>query len=138
MANAYKDVTKAELAVLKNLWKRKSATMKELAYLLYDDGASSDIATVQKLISRLEKKGYVFRNNKVWPQQFHAAIAREDLIMQRLQATAVELCDGTMPTLLTHLVRLARPNVGQRSRLRKLLNELESERVYKDAPPRSQ
>ena len=34
------------------------------------------------------------RNREKWPHQFRATIEREQLISQRLQATAEELCDG--------------------------------------------
>jgi predicted transcriptional regulator len=47
------------------------------------------------------------------------------LVGQRLQATADELRNGAMGTLLTHLVRSQRLGSRERQRLRKLLDEME-------------
>lgn len=125
MVKPSKDVTSAELAILEQLWKHGSLAAKTLSQSLYGASTSSDIATVQKLLSRLEAKGCVARDREAWPHLFSATIAREELITQRLQATADELCDGTMSTLLTHLVRSKKITARQRQRLREMLDELE-------------
>ena len=127
MVKTPKDVTAAELAILEKLWEHESASVKDLSKWLYGAETASDIATVQKLLARLEKKGCVVRNRDEWPHQFQAAIARNELISQRLQATADELCDGTMSTLLTHLVSSKNFSSRQRIRLKKLLDEMDSE-----------
>ncbi len=125
MVKASKDVTAAELAILEQLWQHGSLTLKQLSRSLYGAETASDIATVQKLISRLEAKGCVSRDREQWPHLFQAIIARNELITQRLQATADELCDGTMSTLLTHLVRSKKFSAKQRQNLRDLLDEME-------------
>lgn len=126
MVSQSKDVTAAELAIMEQLWKHESAAVKELSQRLYGASTPSDIATVQKLLARLEGKGYVIRNRDTWPHLFTASLAREDLISQRLQTTADELCDGTMNTLLTHLVKADQLSARDRKRLRKLLDDLDS------------
>ncbi len=125
MVKPTRDVTAAELAILEQLWQREQATLKQLSKSLYGSETPSDIATVQKLISRLEAKSCVGRDRECWPHQFHAIVDRENLISHRLQATANELCDGTMSTLLTHLVKSAKFNSRQRKSLRKLLDDLD-------------
>ena len=127
MVKPPKDVTAAELAILEQLWQHESATVKQLSQWLYGASTASDIATVQKLLARLETKEFVTRNRDEWPHQFRATIERDELISQRLQATADELCDGTMSALLTHLVRSKNFSARQRLRLRKLLDEAETE-----------
>lgn len=127
MVKPPKDVTAAELAILEQLWDRESASVKELSQCLYGAATPSDIATVQKLLARLEAKEFVTRNRDEWPHQFRAIIIREDLISNRLQATADELCDGTMSTLLTHLVQSQQFSSRQRQRLRKLLDDMDSD-----------
>ena len=122
---ATRDVTTAELAILEELWVCKRSTIKDLAQKLYGASTASDIATVQKLLGRLEAKKCVGRDRDQWPQLFFATIAREELIGERLQATADELCEGAMGTLLTHLVQSQQLNPRERQRLRKLLDELD-------------
>lgn len=127
MAKRSKDVTAAELAILEQLWQHEQATVKDLSLWLYGASTASDIATVQKLLVRLEAKDCVKRDRGRWPHQFHATIDREQLISERLQATADELCDGTISSLLTHLVKSKRITARQRQNLRKLLDEMGSE-----------
>lgn len=119
------DVTAAELAILEKLWEHGSASVKELSQWLYGAETPSDIATVQKLLARLEAKHCVARDRECWPHQFNAIIAREDLISQRLQATADELSDGKLTSLLTHLVQSKKFTAKQRKRLRDLLDDMD-------------
>lgn len=127
MVKPSKDVTSAELAILEQLWKHGSATAKDLSLWLYGATTPSDIGTVQKLLSRLEAKDCVRRDRDQYPHQFEAAIDREGLISNRLQATADELCSGTLSTLATHLVRSKRFTPKQRESLRKLLDDMSGE-----------
>ena len=123
-----RDATTAELAILEELWLCEKSTVKDLAQKLYGASTASDIATVQKLLGRLEAKQCVGRDREQWPQLFFATIAREELIGERLQATADELCEGAMGTLLTHLVQSKQLNSRERQRLRKLLDELDEKK----------
>ena len=56
MVKPPKDVTAAELAILEQLWNHESAAVKDLSGWLYGASTPSDIATVQKLLARLEGK----------------------------------------------------------------------------------
>lgn len=128
MVRRPKDVTTAELAILEQLWDVESTTVAQLAQQLYGASTPSEIATVQKLLVRLEGKGWVARDRDQWPHQFQAAMNREELISQRLQTTADELCDGTINGLLTHLINSRDFKSKDRRRLRKLLDELDGEK----------
>ena len=121
------DVTDAELAILQVLWDRGQATVRELTEQLYSEYSSSQHATVQKLLERLEAKNCVTRNRDVWPHRFAAEIDRGDLINRKLQQTADKLCDGSIQPLLTHLVKGARLSAQQRQSLRTLLDELDKD-----------
>lgn len=131
MARPAKDVTETELSLLQILWDRGSATARELAEGIYPDYSSSQHASVQKLLERLEAKGCVRRNRGLWPHRFEAAIAREDLIGRRLQTTADALCDGEMQPLLTHLVREGKLSAEDRESLRALLDDLDDKKRKK-------
>jgi predicted transcriptional regulator len=126
MNNPPRDVTAAELAIMEQLWERGPISAKDLAVTLYGTDAASEVATVQKLISRLEGKGCVERDRDHWPHLFHPLLTRDELISQRLQATADELCDGALSSLLTHLVKSKKFSTKQRQNLRKLLDDLDS------------
>ncbi len=121
------DVTDAELAVLKQLWRRGAATIRELTEDLYPDGGTSHYATVQKLLDRLEKKGCASRRQRGRLNVFQAAIERRELISRRLQATADSLCEGSLTPLLTHLVDAAPLAPNDVSALRRLVDSLDRE-----------
>lgn len=126
MARAPQDVTDAELAILEVLWRRTSATVREIAEELYRGSNASQHATVQKLLERLAGKKCVRRDRESWPHTFEASIVRAELIGRNLQQTADRLCAGSVQPLLMHLVKAGRLTAGDRRNLRELLDQLES------------
>ena len=68
MAGRPRDVTDAELDVLRALWDDGKATIRVLTDRLYPSGGTSEYATVQKLLERLEAKGHVARHPQVRPR----------------------------------------------------------------------
>lgn len=118
-------VTDAELAILRVLWARETATVREIAEQLGSKVTESQLATVQKLLGRLKSKDCVEQNRDVWPHTYTAKLSRDELIGQRLQSAADDLCGGSLSPLLMHLVEpgLSREECAS---LRKLLEELES------------
>jgi predicted transcriptional regulator len=127
MARKAQDVTDAELAILHELWNEESATVRELSETLYSSSTASDLATVQKLLKRLEDKGCVRKLPRTRPTVFKPAIGREALINRRLSATAAALCEGEFTPLLTHLVQGQQLSRQDRVELRKLLDELDQQ-----------
>ena len=127
------DVTDAELAVLEHLWETGGASVRQLAENLYGSSTASDLATIQKLLERLEAKSCVIRDRDQWPHRFEACIDRNELIERRLQDTADELCGGSLSPLLTHLVKSEKLGQKEREQLRQLLNDLggDSRRSHK-------
>ena len=127
MARKAQDVTDAELAILQLLWERGETTAPELTRELYPTETNSDLATVQKLLRRLESKSCVRRNSGSWPHIFQPAVKREELIGRRVQSAADAFCAGSLGSLLTHLVKAKKLSAQERSLLRDLLSELDDE-----------
>ena len=99
------DVTEAELALLQSLWDGGPATIRQLVDRVYKQEGPSVYATVQKLLDRLESKGFVQRDRGAAVHMFRAAVDREELIGRRLRAVADSLCGGSLTSpLLSHLV----------------------------------
>ncbi len=129
MPRKAQDVTDAELAILQVLWEKSQATVRDLVVRLYPTGTTSDLATVQKLLKRLETKECVLRDRSGWPHVFRPGIQRDELIVRRLQNTADALCGGSLSPLLTNLVKTGNVDGGEIDRLRTLLDSLEQESV---------
>jgi predicted transcriptional regulator len=124
MVRTRQDVTDAELAVLQALWDRGPANRRQLTDALYPGGGPAHYTTVQKLLQRLEAKGYVAKDRLEGVLTFVATVDKEQLISRRLQAVADKLCDGSLTPLLTTLIRAERLSGRQVQELRDLLDEL--------------
>ena len=125
MARTPKDITDAELAILQVLWDEGPATIRRLTDVLYTPGSVAHYATVQKLLQRLEQKGFVTRDRSTAVHVFAAARSREDVIGLRLRTVAEKLCGGSLTPLLTHLVRTSRLSLQERQELRDLIEDLD-------------
>jgi predicted transcriptional regulator len=131
MRRAGREITETELSLLNELWQRPSATVRELTEVLYGNTPAALLATVQKLLDRMEAKGVVARDRTRWPHHYSAALKREDLVDNRLQAAADQLFDGDLAPLLSHLVRSQKLTPKDRENLRKVLDELDGKRPGK-------
>src|SRR5437764_10362507 len=124
MGRAAREITETELSLLNELWQRPSATVQELTEALYGNTASALLATVRKLLDRLEEEGCVARDRTKWPHHYRAVLKRDELAGKRLQAAADELFDGDLAPLLTPLVRSQKRTAKDRADLRNLTGEM--------------
>jgi predicted transcriptional regulator len=99
------DVTDTELAILQILWDRGEATRRQITDSLYPGGGEAHYATVQNLLSRLERKGFARHERSGNVLVFAATVGRDELIGRRLQRLADTLCGGAFAPLVMNLVR---------------------------------
>jgi len=125
MGRAAREITDTELSLMTELWQRPSATVQELTEALYGNTAPALLATVRKLLDRLEAEECVTRDRSKWPHHYMAVLKRDDLAGKRLQEAADELYEGELAPLLTHLVRSQKLSADDRANLRKMLDELD-------------
>jgi BlaI family penicillinase repressor len=125
MKRSQADVTEAELSLLHALWDAGPATIRQLVERVYGQDGTSVYATVQKLLDRLEAKGFVRRDRGGAVHIFQAAIDRDVLIGRRLRAVADALCGGSLTPLLTHLVEGQGLSAKERRELRALIHRLD-------------
>jgi predicted transcriptional regulator len=125
MARPAQDITESELAVLRILWDRGAAPIRQLTETLYPGGGTAQYATVQKLLDRMEAKGYVRRDRTLYVHLFTAVLDREELIGRRLRSLAETLCDGSLTPLLTHLARAQDLTEEDRLALRAIIEEVD-------------
>lgn len=127
-------LTDAEFAVLEPLWQAGPQTIRQLVARLYPGQSTSDYATVQKLLERLEAKQCVARDRSEFAHVFRATIAREQLIDEQLQSIADRLCDGSLVPVLNQLVRQVPLTRHERAELMQLL-ESHSKRTRSERKP---
>lgn len=117
------DVTETELAILQVLWDRGAATRPQIAAVLYPGGGPSHYATVQKLLERLEAKGYVIRQRDEGVLLFRAVLGRDELLGRRLQELAEKLCGGALTPMLLNLVRSGPLTPAELDELREVIDQ---------------
>src|SRR5205809_5698530 len=125
MARTAQDVTDTELAILQILWDQGSSTRRQITDILYPRGGPAQYATVQKLLERLEAKGFVATKNRgQGVLNFTVSVDRDELISRKLQEMAEKLCGGSMTPLLMNLVRAQPLTDRQPDELRSFVEDL--------------
>lgn len=117
-------VTDGELSILQVIWEQESPTSREITDALYEEVTDSKMASVQKLIERLEAKGCVARDRRERAHRFRALISHEEYLSSQLHAMADRLCDGAVVPLVTTLLTSKDLSHKNRIQLRQLIDEL--------------
>ena len=115
----------AELAVMNLLWRNERLTAREIREQLYPDATKAQHGTVQKLLQRLEDKGYVERDRRLSIHFFSAAISRQAYAGTQLELLAAKLTAGSFAPLITHLVEEKKISRDEIRRIRTILDEQE-------------
>jgi predicted transcriptional regulator len=123
MAKRPAHVTEAELAVLDFLWDEGDRSARQITEKLYPRGTPADVATVQKLLTRLEDKRFVRRDRKERVHRFSATIPRTQFAGQQLSDLAKRLSGGSLTPLLVHLVESNRLKQSELDELRALIED---------------
>jgi BlaI family penicillinase repressor len=113
----------AELAVMDLLWQSDDRmTAREIREQLYPDATRAQHGTVQRLLQRLEDKGYVERDRAIAVHFFSPAISRQTYAGQQLESLAKKLTAGSFAPLITHLVEQKKISRGEIKRIRAILD----------------
>ncbi len=121
MSKKQRHATDAELAVLKVLWANGPMSARSLTEQLYPNESASEVATVQNLVRRLEKKGFVDRERRPPAHLFRATVTHEQFVGEQLEAMAEKLSDGSLAPFVMHLVNARGLSKRERDEIRKLL-----------------
>lgn len=126
-----KNISDAELDVLKVLWDVKAATVRDVLDHPLAQGRDWAYTTAQTLLSRLMEKGVVLREKGGRAFRFRPAVSRDELLGARLDELAERVCEGESMPLLLNLVHSRRLKSADIDRLRGLIDELDRERTSK-------
>ena len=81
---------------------------------------------MQKLLERLEAKGYLQRDRSQMAHLFQAICSREEFIGRQVEAMARKLSGGSLMPVLMHLVGAEKQlSKKDRDRIRKMLDDAE-------------
>jgi BlaI family penicillinase repressor len=119
-------ISQSERDVLKALWEHGPGTVREIGEALRRSGRRWAYTTVMTLLGRLEAKGYVESDKSGFAHVFRAAVSREDVVQERLEALAQEFCDGEPAPLVLALVQGQQFSAEELAEFRRLIRELET------------
>jgi BlaI family transcriptional regulator, penicillinase repressor len=112
----------AESEILQLVWRLDSATVQEVCDA-FPKERSVTYATVQTLLRRLEKKGYIDHELQGKAYLFRPTAKREDVIRRTVSDFVDRLFGGDPAPLLLHLVDRSKLNGEEIKRLKKLIEE---------------
>lgn len=118
-----------ELEVLKVLWDEGPGTVRSVAEVLDGRARRWGYTTVQTYLNRLRTKGHVASEPglKALAHLYKAVSTRDDLLRERLQELADQLCEGATTPLVLTLVEGHAFSNEEIARLRALLSKKKSE-----------
>lgn len=111
----------AELAVMNLLWNAEQLSSRQIKDVLYPSATATNHGTVQTLLQRLEKKGFIDRDRAASVHLFRAKISREEFGAEELESLADRLADGSLVPFLTHLVEAKRIPDEELRQIRELI-----------------
>jgi BlaI family transcriptional regulator, penicillinase repressor len=113
-----------ELEILKVIWDEGPSTVRGVDEVLRARGVQRIYTHLQTLLNRLQAKGHVSSEPKsgALAHVYRAVSTREDLLRDRLQDLADQLCEGATTPLVLTLVEGHAFSDEEIARLRALLS----------------
>jgi predicted transcriptional regulator len=104
------------------LWDDDRLTARHIREQLYPGETRAQHGTVQRLLQRLEDKGFVERDRDLPVHLFSALISREAYACSQLESLADKLTGGSLAPLITHLMEQKKISRAELKRLRQILS----------------
>ena len=105
------------------LWRGDRMTARQIREALYPDETRSQHGTIQRLLQRLEDKGYILRDRSLSVHFFSARISQRDYAGSQLESLASRLTGGSFAPLITHLVERNKLSDKELKQIRAILDE---------------
>lgn len=138
MAKPPLSIPDSELDVLKVLWDRGQATVREVLETLREaghvgnkDGKPWSYATVATLLDRLETKKVVESDRTDQAFTYRPVVSARDVQRKRVDSLVEKLYQGEPGLLVLHLLKSHPLDPGQAREVRALLEEMNAESASK-------
>jgi len=124
MAKRPATIPDSELDVLKVLWDREKATVREVLETLRSVGREWSYATVATLLDRLETKGVVTSDRTELAFVYRPAITAQEVQQKRLKSLVEKLYQGEPGLLVLHLLKSHPLDARQAGEVRAILDDM--------------
>lgn len=131
MAKRPPNIPDSELDVLKVLWNREQATVREIMETLRDAGRQWSYATVATLLDRLREKGMVASDRREQAFIYRPVIKAQDVRRKRVDNLVDKLYEGEPGLLVLHLLKSHPLDPEQAKEVRSLLEGMTGTRTDK-------
>ena len=113
-------LSRAETEILRIVWELETATVQQVVDNLPTERQIA-YATVQTLLRRLEKKGYIAHHNQGKAHVFSAVVKRQDVIKKAVSEFVGVLFGGEATPLVQHLAEHGQIDGDDIERLKKII-----------------
>ena len=124
MAKRPATIPDSELDVLKVLWDREKATVREVLETLRAGGRDWSYATVATLLDRLETKAVVTSDRSDLAFVYRPAITPNEVQQKRLNSLVDKLYQGEPGLLVLHLLKSHQLDPKQATEVRAILDDM--------------
>ena len=112
--------TESELELLRILWEKEPATVREI-YDALNLERPSGYTTVLKMLQIMTAKGLVVRDEASRAHVYRAAIGQDAMQSRMLQDLSVRLFSGSAAQLALHALAMEPASAGELDEIRKLI-----------------
>ena len=112
----------AELAIMDLLWNEEPLTARKIREQLYPDREKAQQGTVQKLLQRLEEKGFVVRDRDLSVHFYSAKLSRAGYATSQLEALADKVGGSSLAPGLARLIEQGKLSSADIDSLRSTAN----------------
>lgn len=124
MAKRPPTIPDSELDVLKVLWQRGQATVREALDTLKSAGKQWSYATVATLLDRLENKGLVESDRSELAYVYRPTISSQEVQKRRVNSLVDKLYEGEPGLLVLHLLKSHPLAPNQAKEVRDVLDQM--------------
>ena len=127
MAKTRLHPTRAELAILRTLWREGPLSVRDVQRIL-DRDRPTGYTTVLKTMQIMADKGLVERDDTVRPQMYRARYSQDRTQKQLLTDLIQRVYGGSVKTLVLHAIGTRKPTAEELDAIEKLLERFDGDR----------
>jgi BlaI family transcriptional regulator, penicillinase repressor len=116
-----------QLAIMRILWDKKSATVSEVRDTLAAEGRELAYTTVATMLAKMERKGQVGHRAGVKAFAYFPTLPQEQVSRSMVTDLADRLFGGDVPLMVSHLLDGCELSSEELSRLKALIRKKEQE-----------
>ena len=117
-------LTPQELAIMKVVWQREEATVRDV-YETLRERRQVAYTTVMTMMKILEEKGYLEKSREERAYVYRPSRPRQQVVGAMVRDFVDRVFDGAASGLLLHLARNGKLTKAERQKIRQLIDEME-------------